>query len=293
MIIVRLCGGLGNQMFQYAAGLALSLRHGVPLRFDLEWFDRVHLHQGLELDRVFGLDLPRATPSEMRQVLGGFSHPLARRLVVRKRLRWLLPASYALEPYFHYWPGFETLGPNAYLDGYWQSERYFQRHAGSVRAAFRFAVALDERNRTLMEEMAMHESVSVHVRRGDFVQDPVVRRVHGVDLTAYYPQALAVMMGRLRNPHFYVFSDDPEWVRGNLRLSAPLTIVEHNRGKNSYRDMQLMSACRHHVLANSSFSWWGAWLNQWRDKIVVAPKQWFKVRDFDTRDLYSPGWIVL
>ncbi|AHB87954.1 alpha-1,2-fucosyltransferase [Thermosynechococcus sp. NK55a] len=293
MIIVRLYGGLGNQMFQYAAGLALSLRHAVPLRFDLDWFDGVRLHQGLELHRVFDLDLPRAAPSEMRQVLGSFSHPLVRRLLVRRRLRWLLPQGYALEPHFHYWPGFEALGPKAYLDGYWQSERYFSEYQDAVRAAFRFAQPLDERNRQIVEEMAACESVSLHVRRGDFVQDPVVRRVHGVDLSAYYPRAVALLMERMREPRFYVFSDDPDWVRANLKLPAPMIVIDHNRGEHSFRDMQLMSACRHHILANSSFSWWGAWLNSQPHKLVIAPKRWFNVDDFDTRDLYCSGWTVL
>ncbi|PJF45407.1 MAG: alpha-1,2-fucosyltransferase, partial [Candidatus Thermofonsia Clade 3 bacterium] len=115
-------------------------------------------------------------------------------------------------------------------------------------------------------------SVSLHVRRGDFVQDPVVRRVHGVDLSAYYPRAVAMLMQYVNAPHFYVFSDDPAWVRGNLKLPAPMTVIEHNHGELSFRDMQLMSACRHHILANSSFSWWGAWLNPQPHKLVVAPK---------------------
>ncbi|PKO82911.1 MAG: alpha-1,2-fucosyltransferase [Betaproteobacteria bacterium HGW-Betaproteobacteria-11] len=293
MIVVRISGGLGNQMFQHAAGLALAQRHGVALRFDLEWFDRTQLHQGLELPRVFGLDVLRASESEMRQVLRWCSHSLARRIMARPVFRSLRPTSWVIEPHFHYWPGFEAIGPFAYLEGYWQSARYFAAIEPEVRARFRFALPLDARSAALAEQMAACNSVSLHVRCGDFSRDPTVRRVHGVDLSAYYPAAVTEITRRVASPRFFVFSDEPEWVAKNLALPGPITLVDHNRGPDSYRDMQLMAACRHHLIANSSFSWWGAWLNPSPEKIVIAPRQWFRVTSFDTKDIYCPGWIIL
>lgn len=293
MIIVRLCGGLGNQMFQYAAGLAAASRNGSEVKFDTEWFDATCLHQGLELRRVFGLELPEASSTDLRKVLGVCARPAVRRLLSRRLLRVLRPKSLLIEPHFHYWAGFEALLNDVYLDGYWQSEKYFSAIADTIRQRFRFIEPLEPRNAALLDEMQACVSVSLHIRRGDFVSDPRVRRVHGVDLSEYYPAAVATMVEKVGPERFYVFSDDPQWVHAHLRLPVPYTVVDHNRGAASYRDMQLMSACRYHIIANSSFSWWGAWLNPRPDKIVIAPRRWFNVNRFDTRDLYCPGWIVL
>lgn len=292
MIIVRLCGGLGNQMFQYAAGLAVACRVASDVRFDTEWFDNNHAHQGLELKRVFGLELPKPSIADLQKVLGVCARPVVRRLLSRRSLRSLRPKALVIEPHFHYWAGIEHLPDDVYLDGYWQSEKYFSCIADTIRQQFRFIEPLDPRNAALIDEMQRCESVSLHIRRGDFVSDPRASRVHGVDLSEYYPAAVATMVEKTGAERFYVFSDDPQWVIEHLRLPVPYTVVDHNRGAASYRDMQLMSACRHHIIANSTFSWWGAWLNPRPDKIVIAPRRWFNVVQ-DTRDLYCPGWIVL
>jgi hypothetical protein len=198
-----------------------------------------------------------------------------------------------VEPHFHYWPGFEAVGFVAYLDGFWQSARYFATIEPEVRARFRFALPMDARSSELAAQMAGCNSVSVHVRRGDFARDPTVQRVHGVDLSGYYPAAVAEILRRVPSPHFFVFSDEPEWAAQHLALPSEVTLVDHNRGAESCRDMQLMAACRHHIIANSTFSWWGAWLNPSPEKIVIAPRQWFRVATCDPKDLYCPGWIVL
>ena len=292
MIIVRLFGGLGNQMFQYAAGLALSLKHVAELRFDLEWFDAFTLHQGLELPRVFGLDLPLATASEKRRVLGLLSEPRLRQLLSRRSLRFLRPTRFAIEPHYNFWPHFSHLPDDVYLEGYWQSERYFLPHAERVREAFTVTSQLDECNAALARQIVATTSVSVHVRRGDFARNPEVSKVHGVDLRDYYRQSIEEMGRRLDNPHYFIFSDEPEWVRSHLDIGEPWTLVCHNRGVNSYRDMQLMSLCHHHIIANSTFSWWGAWLSARADKIVCAPRQWF-VNDTPTNDLIPATWVRL
>lgn len=293
MIIVHLCGGLGNQMFQYAAGLAVAWRRGSEVKFDTKWFDTAHVHQGLELRRVFGLELPEASSTDLRKVLGVCARPAVRRLVSRRLLRVLRPKALVIEPHFHYWTGIEHLPDDVYLQGYWQSEKYFSCIAGTIRQRFRFIEPLDSRNAALIDEMQSCVSVSLHIRRGDYYANPQAMRVHGVDLSEYYPAAVATMVEKTGAERFYVFSDDPQWVLEHLRLPVPYTVVDNNRGAASYRDMQLMSACRHHIIANSSFSWWGAWLNPRSDKIVIAPRRWFNVDDFDTRDLYCPGWLVL
>lgn len=279
-------------MFQYAAGLALALKHGAELRFDLEWFDAFKLHQGLELPRVFGLELPLATAAEKRRVLGLLSEPRLRQLLSRRSLHFLRPTRFAVEPHFHFWPQFAHLPGDVYLDGYWQSERYFSLHAEQVREAFSMTSPLDGSNAALAQQIDATTSVSVHVRRGDFARNPEVSKVHGVDLRDYYRKSIEVMGRQLDNPHYFIFSDEPEWVRSHLDIGAPWTVVGHNSGVNSYRDMQLMSLCRHHVIANSTFSWWGAWLNARADKIVVAPRQWF-ANDTPTNDLIPATWVRL
>ncbi len=289
MIIVRLSGGLGNQMFQYAAALALARAHGAQLRFDLEWFDTRQLHQGLELARVFGLELPRATASERWRVLGWVAPPFLRRALSRRSLRL---RRLGIEPHFHYWPGFCELPADVFLDGYWQSEKYFAPIADEIRQAFRFAEPLDARNAELFDEMAQRESVALHVRRGDFARDPHVRQVHGVDLNDYFCRAIEEIGARVASPHYHVFSDEPEWVREHLSIPASWTCIDQNRGRESYRDMQLMGLCRHNIIANSSFSWWGAWLNQSPGKIVIAPKKWF-VHEVNTTDLIPSEWLVI
>lgn len=292
MIIVRLSGGLGNQMFQYAAGLALARAHGAQLRFDLEWFETRQLHQGLELARVFGLELPRATASERRRIMGWVAPRILCWALSRRSLRMLRPDCLGVEPHFHYWPGFRELPADVFLDGYWQSEKYFASIADEIRQAFRFAEPLDARNAELFDEMAQRESVALHVRRGDFARDPRVRQVHGVDLGDYFRRAIEEIGARVASPHYYVFSDEPEWVREHLANPASWTCIDHNRGRESYRDMQLMGLCRHNIIANSSFSWWGAWLNSSMNKIVVAPKRWF-ANGTSTQDLIPQSWVRL
>jgi hypothetical protein len=276
-------------MFQYAAGLALAQQHEVELRFDLEWFDAFQLHQGLELRRVFGLDIPAASNAEMRRVLGWLTVSRVRRIFSRSSLQMVRPSSLAVEPHFHYWAGFRDLPADCYIDGYWQSERYFSLVAERVREAFRFVEPLEPENEELIQEMSCVESVSLHVRRGDYVRNRNVGQVHGVDLTDYYRKAVEKIGHRIQNPHYYIFSDEPDWVRENLSLSSPFTIVEHNRGVDSYRDMQLMTHCKHYILANSSFSWWGGWLGRRQSSCIIAPGSWFNRADIDCSDIYFEG----
>ena len=134
-------------------------------------------------------------------------------------------------------------------------------------------------------------AVSLHVRRGDYVSDPATNRFHGTCSPDYYRQAVDYVIGRAGVPHLFVFSDDQEWTRANLQFAVPRRSSSANPPDCGYRDMQLMARCRHHIIANSSFSWWGAWLNPSPEKIVVAPKQWFSSPRNDTRDLVPPNWV--
>jgi Glycosyl transferase family 11 len=294
MIVTNLLGGLSNQIFQYACGRACALDMGTGLAISTDMFRNYTLRSGSELTRVFAIDVPEAGSSEMRRILGWQSAAMVRRLIGRPRTRRLAVRSFIAEPHFHYWPGLRSrLTASAYLQGYWQSERYFAHHADTLRNDLRFRDPPLGLNAELAARIEGSESVSLHVRRGDYASNPKTQALHGCLPLRYYEDALRHVLERIPNATIFAFSDDPQWVAASLLpRHHGLVIVDHNRGADSYNDMRLMSLCRHHIIANSSFSWWGAWLVGRRDKIVVAPDRWF-ANGPETTGLLPPSWVRL
>ncbi len=292
MIISNLIGGLGNQMFQYAAGRALSLQRKQPLLLDVSGFANYELHQGFELQRVFGCPIIIASTKEVQKVLGWQANPLIKQRLTTPRWTLLRGDNFVVEPHFQYWAGIQQVPPSAYLQGYWQSEKYFQELAAIIRADFAFKLPLNLKNAQLSQKISQVNAVSLHIRRGDYVQNPVTLATHGLCRLAYYQAAIQTIADSVLEPYFFIFSDDMAWVKANLKISLPYQYIDHNQGMESYNDMRLMSLCQHHIIANSSFSWWGAWLNSSLNKIVIAPKQWF-VHDENTCDLLPQNWITL
>lgn len=179
---------------------------------------------------------------------------------------------------------------SVYLDGYWQSERYFSDVSETIRQDLRIITPPSLENARHLEEIASVPSISLHVRRGDYLT-PKHQAYHGTCTMEYYARALDVVTSRMKvEPIVYVFSDEPDWARDNLLVPFEKRIMGHNSSANSYEDMRLMSACRHHIIANSTFSWWGAWLNLSPDKIVVAPQRWFADPNIDNPDLIPERW---
>jgi hypothetical protein len=297
LVIVRLIGGLGNQMFQYATGRALALRRGATLKLDLTGFATVgaHTKRRYELD-AFPIHGGGASEAEIAQ-FGRTGKPgLPRRDRVLRLLRFARPNGawpVYREPHFQFDPILPELRAPVYLDGYWQSERYFSDIAEVLRQEFAAEVPLDPENAALAARIDAANAVSLHVRRGDYVSDPATNRFHGTCSPDYYQRAVDYVAARVGAPHLFVFSDDQKWTRANLRFATPTTIVDANPPDRGYRDMGLMARCRHHIVANSSFSWWGAWLDPSPEKIVVAPRQWFGASTNDTRDLIPPSWVQL
>lgn len=304
MITVSLFGGLGNQMFQYATGKALAERHGVELAFDLSGF-RAYPERSFLLDR---LQVPEAeneksTPTGSKRATSHFFRARWRarvdRLIARAGLPALRSSSNAYrEPHFHFDPAFETLGPQTELFGYFQSERYFSSIAEKVRSSFEPLEPLGVAVRAAADNIAASAlPVSIHVRRGDYVQ-AATAGVHGVLGEDYYRRALAHIEDRAgRSLDLFVFSDDLD-AAANLLHFVPPARITYIKGDpdRPWEDMALIARCRHHVIANSSFSWWGAWLNRSPDKIVIAPQAWFTKKGLltrDTRDLHPSGWIRL
>lgn len=285
-------GGLGNQMFQYAVGRALALRTGATLKLDTCHFDRHHDRQ-YELG-CFRIQAQLADEEDLAAFGLDGRHWPGQLDGVRRRLRaHLAPGPFQIwrERSFRFDPAIIELQGFVYLEGYWQSERYFLDQAEMLRHEFEPAEPTDSDNARLAAGIEAVNAVSIHVRRGDYVHSATTNRYHGTCSIDYYRAAVAHMCANTTAPQFFVFSDEPEWVRAQFKLGVPITTVSINSPDRGYRDMLLMARCRHHITANSSFSWWGAWLGRDPAKIVVAPRRWFNSDSIDTRDLVPDTWV--
>ncbi len=294
MIIIRMTGGLGNQMFQYALYLKLCSM-GREVKFD----DITEY----ELDNArpvmlwaFGLTYPRADQEEINKITDGFlnlSHRIRRKLFGRKSLEYQ-------EKNCNYDPQVLQRDP-AYLTGYFQSEKYFMDVEEQVRRAFTFSEGIwkgqDEEIRRKMQNFLGQiqgcESVSVHVRRGDYLEKEEI--YGGICTEAYYKSAIEYMQRERMESRFFLFSNDPEWVRewvnANYRGDNRFLIIEGTQEETGYLDLFLMSRCKNHIIANSSFSWWGAWLDENPRKRVIAPAKWANNQEFV--DIYWEGMIKI
>jgi hypothetical protein len=195
-----------------------------------------------------------------------------------------------------YQPAFDSLKGNVMLSGYFQNEKYVKGAEADIRNAFIFRHPLEEKNKHVARLLTSTESVSVHIRRGDYVQNANAASNFITCDASYYEKAVTYLCENVNNPSFYIFSDDFDWVKENLNFgSHPVSFIDWNRGNKSYIDMQLMSLCKHNIIANSSFSWWGAWLNANPDKVVACPAEWFREekKNLLLKDFYPEGWKMI
>jgi hypothetical protein len=179
------------------------------------------------------------------------------------------------------------------LNGYFQKETYFNNYAHEIHKAFVFKKELTGVNVSIKNDILNSNSVSLHVRRGDYVTSEKTGIYHGVCSLEYYTSAIQTLTKLYNDLHFFVFSDDIEWCKTHLNIPGEVFFVSNNNGPNSYLDMELMSLCNHNIIANSSFSWWGAWLNNSKNKVVIAPKKWFADSSINTDNLYPKNWLVI
>jgi hypothetical protein len=296
---VKLCGGLGNQMFQCAIGRALALRLNVELKLDITWFSskvKKITPRVFMLEKSFPLHFTFASDEECT-ALGRREESIAdrlfRKILGRTRAH---AATYIQEPHFAYWSEFEKLSTPVYLSGYWQSEMYFKAIADTIRKDFSFVPFVSKEARKLAEcVLGDPNSVAVHIRRGDYVESPATNRFHGVCGLEYYQSALNTIVEKINaSPSLFVFTDDPAWVRENFETcgySASIVDIPQHRDE-PWNDMHLMSLCRHHIIANSSFSWWGAWLSEEKG-IICAPKRWFAKEKNKNDSPVPERWIKL
>ncbi|MDO1451023.1 alpha-1,2-fucosyltransferase [Rhodocytophaga aerolata] len=291
MIIVRLNGGLGNQLFQYALGKHLAHLHKTQLKLDIRWFEKGIRNYEL---KYFNINETIATEEEI-----SFTSNMTTSLINRFQRSIVEP----LLPYYKRSIVEEKTNSfdrnifksksDIYVKGYWQSEKYFVNIEEQIRRDFTFRYELDHKNKGLSDKIKVCNAVSVHIRRGDYVSDPEYAKKYGACSVDYYHRAYTLFEKKFEEPYYFIFSDDIQWVQERIKFFQPCVYINHNTGNNSYKDMQLMSLCKHNIIANSTFSWWGAWLNSNSEKIVVAPINWYHDTTIETKDLLPEGWCKL
>jgi hypothetical protein len=293
MIITQLIGGLGNQLFQYAIARRIAHFKNCTIKLDLSGFHNYNLrtyclnHFNI-VENIASLEeiasLKRTQRKNLVILTLGFFN----------KIRPYYKQSFIKERHFHFDPNMMKVSCNAYLEGYWQSEKYFKDIENIIRSEFILKHEPDAINKEISHIIGNSNSVSIHVRRGDYISNPVTNQVHGVCPLDYYYRAIDKINELIKEPpHFFVFSDDPDWARENLKIEDPVMVVSHNGLDKDYEDLRLMSLCKHHVIANSSFSWWGAWLCTNKEKIIIAPNKWFNANENDTHDLIPDSWIKI
>jgi hypothetical protein len=296
MIIVNINGGLGNQMFQYALGKALSITNKTELKLYVKEVVDKNDHNGLELANVFNITSGVVTDTERRLVLGArYTHKFIK-LLRSKKLNFLRGKYYIVEQSFNYDKNIKNMTENVFLRGFWQSEKYFLDYREEILKEFSFKNKFSDENLKIAKKIQEKSSVAIHVRRGDYISNPGASKTFVSLEVQYYQKAIEKLDIDIPHALLVFFSDDISWVKKNIinRLLSnyEYIIVDNNKGDESYNDMRLMSLCDHNIIANSSFSWWGAWLNQNPRKQIIAPKKWFLI-DKNTDDLYPNNWIKI
>lgn len=282
-------GGLGNQMFQYAIARRLAIDTGAEVRFDVSYLGSEA--PGLT-PRKYGLDKfdvqgRIATSSEVQKVLGSG----ARRTFVKAWNR-LVPIPFKTAVYesgYAYEAQVLNARPTVYLSGYWQSPEYFEKAADTIRRDFQLKNGLTPSGLEWLRKIQAAPAVSIHVRRGDFLHSPLMIAFHGVTDADFYKTALRHVTSRAKVASVFVFTDEPDWVRDNLDIGRDFEVVAGAGDAADQEELSLMAACQHHIISNSSFGWWGAWLGRNSDKVMVAPKQWFAGAK-EEPEIFGPSW---
>ena len=293
MIVVKLMGGLGNQVFQYATGRTLALKHQAELKLDLSFLNsdpkNIYTKRELEL-HVFNVSADIASSKELEPF---YKRTLFQRIVTK--IFSIFPSKYFIgnPKGFEYDVAFESYPNNSYLNGYWQSEKYFNSIREILLKDLVIKKEMSEQCKLTKDLILNSNSVSLHIRRGDYLSDKNANEFHGTLPLDYYYKAMAHLNVLYKDLKVFIFSDDMDWVKANLKLTNECVYVDFNTGENSVFDMYLMSQCKHNIIANSSFSWWGAWLNQNSQKTVIAPEKWFADKNLNTKDLIPNSWLKM
>lgn len=286
MIIVNLKGGIGNQMFQYAFGRKLALQNNDVLKLETAGLAKANdvgdIYRPFSLD-AFTIEKNIASSEDVARV----KYPYG---IISKGLRWV-HARVLKKTNTLFNPRAFTLSGDVFLDGYWQSPKYFEDIRDTLLSEFRLQSPLSPAVTAFKDQIENSTSVSIHVRRGDYVKNPRVQKEFGICESSYYQSAIEHIKRTVEQPTFFVFSDDIAWVKENLPLPVSTVFVQDPTLRD-VEELALMTMCTHNIIANSTFSWWGSWLNAHEDKIVIAPTPWFESQPFDAH-LIPDTWIQL
>ena len=295
MIIVQLQGGLGNQMFQYALGRALSLKNDTPLTLDLNFLlDRTphpkwqkFVFRNYDLD-IFNIHAEIAAQKDIPYIYRSFFSGKLK--VYEDTFKMKFFPGTNVEKSFNFNPTVLSLGSDAYLMGFWQSFKYFEQIEDVIRRDFTFKDSMSEKSKQLLDEITSCQSLCVNVRRADFVDSSH----HGTMGNEYYDKAVSIVLQSQKVDKVYVFSDDIAWCEQNLKFKFPVMFVGKDYAGKKYGEyLALMIGCKNFIIPNSTFGWWAAWLNPNKEKTVVYPKKWFADSDTDTSDLIPKNWTPL
>lgn len=286
MIIFKTIGGLGNQMFQYAYAKALQQK-GYDVKIDISAFETYKLHGGYGLDQ-YTIDLDIASQNEIEKfnAVGLISK-------IRNKLR-IKNAKVIRESNLLFDEKYLNIDDDKYIDGYFQTEKYFSNIRDVILKQFTLREEISEYSKDIKNQISNTKtSVSLHIRRGDYLTS-VNSNIHGVCDLEYYKKAIGLLNEKLGETRYFIFSDDIEWVKENLKMDNGF-YIDSKEKRLPHEDIYLMSLCNHNVIANSSFSWWGAWLNQNDEKIVIAPNRWFadEKMEVNAKNIICENWVRL
>ncbi len=287
-IKLKLYGGLGNQMFQYAAAKAVALRTNADLFYDTEYFFHPEKF-GSQWSYQLNLLNTKIKPisRKLTDPAFYFIYRIFRKIDSRK-IRF---SKFFFEKIHCFDLRIQDVDDDVWLDGYFQSEKYFKNIREQILIDFSPRNPIDELNQKISIQMKSENSISLHVRRGDYISNQAAALTHGTCNKEYYDKAISHFESQIQKPVFFVFSDDLNWAQKNIKTQSEVRFIGHNQGSQSYLDMYLMSCCKHHIIANSSFSWWGAWLNPSTKKTVIAPARWYLDPKIETKDIYPEEWL--
>lgn len=285
-------GWLWNQMFQYAFWKSLAHAHNTELALDIRAYGSYESRNYCLW--VFHLNERFSTLSEVPCYTLFPRNKFTERLVLLgERIGALLNKNHIREKSLAFDSSIFSRKGNLYLEWYWPSEKYFLNIREEIISDFTVKISPSEENERLLNMITSSLSVSLHVRRGDYVTNANATKFHWICGLDYYYSAIELIRSKIASPNFFIFSDDIQWVKDNLRIEWDVTFVDCNDSDKNYEDLRLMYSCSHHIIANSTFSWWWAWLWRNPNKLVIAPKQWILDPNINTKDVIPDNWIKL